>query len=80
MNPSLRRFAQRLVAYEALGGNPLEARVCAAGRPAVLFAVYEKLRELLATLMRQSVCARPKNTRPHRKLNLSSNGRSESQG
>ncbi|MFZ3200573.1 MAG: hypothetical protein WA175_05425 [Candidatus Acidiferrales bacterium] len=50
-NLPLRHFAQRLVAYEAVGGNAIEARVSAEGRPAVLFAVYEKLCEPLATLM-----------------------------
>ena len=50
-HPSLRRLAQRLIASEALVGNPFEARVSTAGRPAVLFAVYEKLREPLVTLM-----------------------------
>jgi len=50
MNLSLRRFAQRLIAYETLGGKPFEAKASAAGHPAVLSAVYEKLRGPLATL------------------------------
>ena len=47
----LRRFAQLLVTHEALGGNGFEAIVSAAGRPTVVFAVYQKLQEPLATLM-----------------------------
>lgn len=51
MNPSLRRFAQRLIAYEAGGKKPSETEVAAAGCPAAFSAVYEQLRESLAMLM-----------------------------
>jgi hypothetical protein len=47
----LRRFAQLLVTHEALGGNGFEAMVSPAGRPTMLFAVYQKLQGPLATLM-----------------------------